>query len=157
MKTRFESLLTWSCLTRPTPGENLDAMGFALPEDFVFEVDPGLLALESDVTVSEVLSSDALRSLCPVTAQPDHASVIVSYTGPKVDRASLWRYLASYRLHRGFHEQCCEQIFTDLERVLKPQSLSVYCCFTRRGGIDISPFRSTQSDLPDTILRTMRQ
>lgn len=157
VKTRFETLENWFCPVVTTPGVKLDSLGFTLPENFAFEVNPKLLAFDGTDVVSEVLSSDSLRSLCPVTAQPDHASVVVGYTGRKIDQASLWRYIASYRLHRGFHEQCCEQIFTDLMTELAPEKLFVYCCFTRRGGIDISPFRSTDADMPEAILRTMRQ
>ena len=107
--------------------------------------------------LSDDLSSNLLRSRCPVTGQPDHASIVISYHGRRIDRRALLAYIVSFRRHQGFHEQCCEQIHADIMRVLAPEALSVNCCFTRRGGIDISPFRSTVADLPDPVIRTPRQ
>ena len=123
----------------------------------VYEPDASLLKLAGDEIVEETLSSNLLRSRCPVTGQPDHASLMISYRGRRIDRRALLAYIVSYRRHQGFHEQCAEQIFTDLMTRLAPESLSVFACFTRRGGIDISPFRSTDADLPAHIIRTPRQ
>lgn len=157
VKTRFAELADWECPVSKTPGVLLDR-DVSVEGPFVFEPDPELLALAGDdAEVEETLSTNQLRSLCPVTGQPDHATVVVSYRGKRWSRETLYRYLLSYRLHRGFHEQCCEQIFHDLSTRLEPQSLTVYCLFTRRGGIDISPFRSTERDEPVEILRAMRQ
>lgn len=123
----------------------------------VYEPDASLLKAASDEVVEETLSSNLLRSRCPVTGQPDHASIVISYRGRRIDRRALLAYIVSFRRHQGFHEQCCEQIHADIMRVLAPEALSVNCCFTRRGGIDISPFRSTVADLPDLVIRTPRQ
>ena len=126
--------------------------------ELTFEPEPALLAFsKEEKTVEETLSTDQLRSLCPVTGQPDHATVVIRYRGRAWDHEALYRYLLSYRLHRGFHEQCCEQIFHDLMTKLSPETLEVRCLFTRRGGIDISPFRSTDRDEPERIWRAMRQ
>jgi 7-cyano-7-deazaguanine reductase len=91
----------------------------------------------------EVLVSHLLRSNCPVTGQPDWGSVQISYTGAPIDRAGLLRYLVSFRQHTEFHEQCVERIFMDLRERCAPGELSVYARYTRRGGLDINPFRST--------------
>ena len=93
--------------------------------------------------VSEHLISHSLRSLCPVTAQPDWGSLSIRYSGKAIDHQSVSAYLSSYRSHQGFHEQCVEQIFTDLLS-LKPASLQVVGFYQRRGGIDITPWRSTE-------------
>ena len=93
--------------------------------------------------VSEHLVSHSLRSLCPVTAQPDWGSLSIRYTGKAVDRESVSTYLSGYRSHQGFHEQCVNQIFADL-LTLKPDSLQVAGFYQRRGGIDITPWRSTE-------------
>lgn len=106
--------------------------------------DPALLTLrESAPFVEEVLYSHLFRSLCPVTGQPDWASVTVQYRGPAIDDASLLKYLISYRQHGAYHESTIEQIFLDIFAACQPERLSVYGRFQRRGGIDINPFRST--------------
>ncbi len=97
------------------------------------------------------------RSRCPVTAQPDYATVVIDYEGPKVDEPSLLAYLVSLREHQGFHEQCVELIYSDIENELKPLSLTVSAFFTRRGGIDINPVRSSTPDYRYTLLRMPRQ
>ena len=94
--------------------------------------------------VTEHLVSHSLRSLCPVTAQPDWGSLSIRYTGKAVDRESVSTYLSGYRSHQGFHEQCVDQIFADL-LTLKPDSLQVTGFYQRRGGIDITPWRSTEA------------
>ncbi|HXP01695.1 MAG TPA: NADPH-dependent 7-cyano-7-deazaguanine reductase QueF [Luteibacter sp.] len=91
----------------------------------------------------EVLVSHLLRSNCPVTGQPDWGSVQIAYTGAPIDRAGLLRYLVSFRSHTEFHEQCVERIFMDIQARCAPRELSVYARYTRRGGLDINPFRST--------------
>ena len=92
---------------------------------------------------SETLTSALLKSNCPVTGQPDWARVVIAYRGPKLDRAGLLRYLVSFRDHAEFHEQCVERIFSDLLRTHRPQQLSVEARYTRRGGLDINPWRAT--------------
>lgn len=93
--------------------------------------------------VSEHLVSHSLRSLCPVTAQPDWGSLSIRYTGKAIDHESVSAYLSGYRSHQGFHEQCVDQIFADL-LTLQPDSLQVAGFYQRRGGIDITPWRSTE-------------
>ena len=107
--------------------------------------------------VEETLVSHLFKSNCPVTGQPDWGSVQVRYRGPRIDRAGLLRYLVSYRQHAGFHEDCVERIFVDLRERCRPEKLSVYACFTRRGGLDINPFRSDRERLPRAGVRTARQ
>jgi 7-cyano-7-deazaguanine reductase len=92
-----------------------------------------------------------------VTGQPDYACVQVSYRGEAIDHSGLLRYLVSYRRHPGFHEHCVEQIFVDIWRRCRPQQLSVYARFTRRGGIDINPWRSSDERFPSDYVRTARQ
>ena len=102
--------------------------------------------------------SHALRTLCPVTAQPDFASVYISYQGYKIQTESLLAYLISYRLHQDFHEHCIESIYSDLAHFLNPQSLLVCGYYTRRGGIDINPIRaSSKAALPEHTPRLLRQ
>ncbi len=123
-----------------------------------YEVDAGLIALDpSGALVEETLVTHCLRSRCPVTGQPDFASVRIEYSGRQLDHASLLAYIVSYRRHQGFHEQCVESIFTDLMLRAAPTRLSVYGAFTRRGGIDISPFRSTHEHAPAAVIRVSRQ
>ncbi|WP_210398214.1 NADPH-dependent 7-cyano-7-deazaguanine reductase QueF [Motiliproteus sediminis] len=106
---------------------------------------PELLVASDDKVVEEQLYSHLLKSNCPVTGQPDWASVQIGYRGPKIDRGGLLAYLISYREHGDFHEQCVEQIFLDLLARCRPESLTVYARYVRRGGLDINPCRSTES------------
>jgi 7-cyano-7-deazaguanine reductase len=115
--------------------------------------------LHNDLTVQpvdEILVSHLLRSNCPVTGQPDWGSVQIAYRGAPIDHADLLRYLVSFRTHNEFHEQCVERIFVDLMQRCAPQQLSVYARYTRRGGLDINPFRSSTPVTPDNP-RTVRQ
>jgi len=109
---------------------------------------PELLRCAGSVQVSESLHSHLLRSNCPVTGQPDWGSVAVDYLGPQLDHASFLAYLVSFRQHADFHEQCVERIFLDLQRLLKPERLTVYARYVRRGGLDINPYRSTHAVEP---------
>jgi 7-cyano-7-deazaguanine reductase len=111
----------------------------------------------SGPVVAETLCTRVFRSVCPVTGQPDYASVQIRYRGERVDAAGLYAYLVSFRRHPGFHEHCVERIFTDIWRRCAPQALSVHARFTRRGGIDINPWRTSGSDPPPDNLRTARQ
>jgi 7-cyano-7-deazaguanine reductase len=110
----------------------------------------------SAVAVEETLVSHLLRSNCPVTGQPDWGSVQITYRGPPIEHAGLLRYLVSFRNHNEFHEQCVERIFVDLMEHCAPQQLSVYARYTRRGGLDINPFRSSTPATPGNP-RTARQ
>ncbi len=135
------------------PGTSLDDLRIDVDR---YEVDAGLLAAAGPV-VAETLRTDLFRSVCPITAQPDYASVAIAYRGPCIDRAALLRYLVSYRLHAGFHEHCVERIFVDVAAACRCESLTVHARFTRRGGIDINPFR-TNAGLPvPALMRTPRQ
>jgi len=93
--------------------------------------------------VEKALFSHAFRSRCPVTGQPDSASVQIRYRGMPLDRAGLLRYLVSFREHADFHEACVERMFVDIQRQCAPLQLLVYARFLRRGGIDINPWRAT--------------
>ncbi len=101
-----------------------------------------LRANTSDV-VEEALFSHLLRSRCPVTSQPDWASIEIGYRGPRIDREGLLAYLVSFREHDDFHEHCVEQIFSDIKQCCTPEKLTVYARYLRRGGLDINPWRST--------------
>lgn len=152
----LRDLADWEGAVERMPGLLLEAEILDLaPVDY--EVNPTLLEVVEGEVAEETLSSNLLRSLCPVTGQPDHASLTIRYKGPKIAHRSLLAYIVSYREHRGFHEQCVEQIYTDLSRLADFEFLEVYACFTRRGGIDISPFRSSRADRPAHVIRAQRQ
>ena len=107
--------------------------------------------------VEETLVTRLFRSVCPVTGQPDYASMAIRYRGARIDAAGLLGYLVSYRRQPGFHEQCVERIFTDIWRACAPHALSVYARFMRRGGVDINPFRTHGIAPPAPNARTARQ
>ena len=108
-----------------------------------YDISPQLLScVNPPQTVTESLYSHLLRSNCPVTNQPDWGSVKVTYTGVAIEHVSLLRYLISFRQHNDFHEQCVERIFSDIMRICQPQKLTVQAFYTRRGGLDINPYRS---------------
>lgn len=109
-----------------------------------------------ETPVTQVLTTHLFRSLCPVTAQPDWASVIVSYSGAAIDQAGLLKYLVSYRQHQAFHETTVERIYADIWERCQPEKLSVSGRFLRRGGLDISPTRSSESQ-PMDMSRLSRQ
>jgi len=120
-----------------------------------YEVDPALLTVGEEV-VTESLHSYLLRSLCPVTNQPDIGSVLVTYRGPRIDPAGLLKYIVSFRNHNDFHEACVERMFMDIAERCQPEQLSVYAGYQRRGGIDINPYRSNTDGDPPNI-RLWRQ
>ena len=142
-------------------GQCLDELDVAIDE---YRRNPELLNLKGgvdqvslgDSTVSEVLTSHLFRSLCPVTAQPDWASLSIGYTGKAIDHEGLLKYLVSYRGHQAFHETTIEGIYADIWRICEPQSLVVSGRFLRRGGLDISPTRSS-APLPVEHRRLSRQ
>lgn len=101
--------------------------------------------------VDELLVSRLLKSNCPVTGQPDWATVQIGYRGPRIDREGLLRYLVSFRRHDDFHEQCVERIYVDLMRRCAPEHLTVQARYTRRGGLDINPWRSTLPGEPGNV------
>ncbi|MGZ9897972.1 NADPH-dependent 7-cyano-7-deazaguanine reductase QueF [Shewanella gaetbuli] len=103
-----------------------------------------------DKNVAETLNSNLLKSNCLITSQPDWGSVMIRYQGPKIDREKLLRYLISFRQHNEFHEQCIERIFVDLKRYCGCTKLTVYARYTRRGGLDINPYRSDFENPPES-------
>jgi 7-cyano-7-deazaguanine reductase len=116
-----------------------------------------LKANHDEAPVEETLVSHLLKSNCLVTGQPDWGSVQIRYAGPQIDQESLLRYLIGFREHNEFHEQCVERIFTDILRQCKPNKLAVYARYTRRGGLDINPWRANFSTGKPPNLRTARQ
>ncbi|MFC3914880.1 NADPH-dependent 7-cyano-7-deazaguanine reductase QueF [Pseudaeromonas sharmana] len=124
-----------------------------------YDFDASLLNNATDTTatpVEECLHSHLLKSNCLVTGQPDWGSVCIHYQGHPINHEALLRYLISFRNHNEFHEQCVERIFMDLMRYCEPEKLTVYARYTRRGGLDINPFRSNwQTRLPS--MRLIRQ
>ncbi len=116
-----------------------------------------LLSVASGVVIEESLHSHLLKTNCPVTGQPDWASIQIEYKGNKIEQESLLRYIVSFREHQDFHEHCVERIFTDILRECKPQTLTVYARYTRRGGLDINPFRTTSAQYKPVGLRLIRQ
>jgi 7-cyano-7-deazaguanine reductase len=121
--------------------------------------DTGLLqANHEEVIVEETLVSHLLKSNCLVTGQPDWGSVQIRYVGPQINQEGLLKYLIGFRNHNEFHEQCVERIFIDILHHCKPQKLAVYARYTRRGGLDINPWRSnfTTGQRPSN-LRNARQ
>lgn len=114
-------------------------------DEVTYEYAPESLSASGEV-VSESLCSHLLKSNCPVTGQPDWATVMVRYTGPKLDRRGLLRYIVSFRQKQDFHEHCVETLFTDIMARCKPEALMVCARYTRRGGLDINPWRSTDSE-----------
>ena len=131
-----------------------------------YQPDAAIIKLKQDASdqanrksdnVSEKVFSRLLKSNCPVTDQPDWACIEIEYTGPAIEHASLLKYIVSYRLHNGFHEHCVEKIFIDILQQCSPISLSVYARYTRRGGLDINPWRATFDFKPPAIGRSARQ
>jgi 7-cyano-7-deazaguanine reductase len=116
-----------------------------------------LLASFDEAPVEEKLVSHLLKSNCLVTGQPDWASVQIHYIGPQIDQEGLLRYLIGFREHNEFHEQCVERIFVDILRQCKPQKLAVYARYTRRGGLDINPWRTNFTSGRPPNLRNARQ
>jgi len=119
---------------------------------------PELLTSATDeAPVSEVLTSNLLKSNCPLTGQPDWGSVQISYFGPQIDQAGRLRSIVSFRNHSGFHEDCVERMFMDITRRCQPHKLAVYARYTRRGGLDINPFRTSYPQALPASVRTARQ
>jgi 7-cyano-7-deazaguanine reductase len=137
------------------PGDCLDEQDLEIHQ---YALEPALLENAADPSsqVDEELHSHLLKSNCLVTDQPDWGSLLIRYRGGRIDRAALLRYIISFRQHREFHEQCVERVFVDLMRYCKPEQLTVYARYTRRGGLDINPFRSNfEARIPN--LRLARQ
>jgi len=136
-------------------GLNLDRLD---TECTAFTPAPELLrAATGEPPVTEVLCSNLLKSNCPVTGQPDWGSVQIRYSGPAIDQQGLLQYLVSFRKHTEYHEQCVERIFMDIWQRCHPIKLAVYARYTRRGGLDINPFRSSHPQALPPNIRTARQ
>ena len=130
-------------------GECLDALDIAID---TYQPAPELLHA-TGAEVEETLYSHLLKSNCLVTGQPDWGMLVVRYRGPAIDRESLLRYVVSFRAHNEFHEQCVERVFCDIMARCRPHELAVWARYTRRGGLDINPFRASHAGLrPDEAM-----
>ncbi|GGB01488.1 NADPH-dependent 7-cyano-7-deazaguanine reductase QueF [Agarivorans gilvus] len=140
------------------PGINIDQQDIFIDE---YQLKPSLLeaAANPQQQVSEKLNSHLLKSNCLITNQPDWASLYIDYQGPKINREALLRYLVSFRQHNEFHEQCVERIFCDIMHYCKPNELTVYARYTRRGGLDINPMRTNAANAEQKLgnWRLLRQ
>jgi 7-cyano-7-deazaguanine reductase len=111
---------------------------------------------DNDTVIDEALVSHLLKSNCLITNQPDWASIYITYRGKKINHGILLKYLISFRQHSEFHEQCVERIYCDLQKYCQPEELTVFARYTRRGGLDINPFRSSHLQQAPSK-RTLRQ
>ncbi|CUS49287.1 MAG: 7-cyano-7-deazaguanine reductase QueF [Idiomarinaceae bacterium HL-53] len=142
------------------------ALGVGLPnahcideaevENVSFAYQPEQLQADTSNIVTEALYTDLLKSNCLITNQPDWGTLCIQYTGPQIDRGKLLSYVIGFRNHNEFHEQCVERIFIDLGKYLKPHELCVEARYTRRGGLDINPWRAT-TNTPQLMPRLVRQ
>lgn len=135
------------------PGTCLDDLDIEVD---TYQVSPALLRAQSDEIVSETLHSHLLKSNCLVTGQPDWGSVLIRYEGPQIDHEALLKYIISFRNHNEFHEQCVERVFTDIMNTCRPEKLTVYARYVRRGGLDINPYRTNFEEEFD-LTRLSRQ
>ncbi len=137
------------------PGVCIDDLDIAIEHTGALQ--PQALSADATEPVEETLVSHLLKSNCPVTGQPDWASVVIDYRGPRIESAGLLRYLVSFRDVREFHEQCVERIFLDLSQRCAPEFLAVEARYTRRGGLDINPYRASSGAPGIADRRTWRQ
>lgn len=158
-----------SAADEPLQGECLDQLAVACSD---YQPRPALLKLAQNqqgqsvakavvetvagTVVEQCYYSHLLRSLCPVTGQPDWGTVIIEYRGPAIDPHGLLQYIVSYREHQDYHEHCVEQMFVDIMQRCSPQQLTVHARYLRRGGLDINPYRSTELTIAPNS-RTNRQ
>ena len=138
----------------PLTGSSLDDRDVSITE---YEVNPSYLTVKSKEFVHESVYSHLFKSNCPVTQQPDWATVHISYRGCPISHDGLLKYLVSYRHMNEFHEDCVEHIFGDIMQYCRPESLTVAAYFTRRGGLDINPIRSTEILDELSLIRFNRQ
>ena len=145
-------------MAQALPGVCIDDLDISVDD---FTLSPEIItsaSAEGEASkTSETLHSHLLKSNCLITNQPDWASVIVDYSGRQIDREALLRYLLSFRMHNEFHEQCVERIYCDILAAYKPEQLSVQALYTRRGGLDISPFRTSLKGEQAPLRRINRQ
>ena len=135
--------------------ENIDDLDIEIGE---YSIDRSILVVEENVLVeNQKLHSHLLKSNCPVTGQPDWATVGVHYSGKKISEKALLKYIVSFRQHQDFHENCVEKIFSDIKQQCSPDKLTVYARYTRRGGLDINPVRSDDYENLVKPPRTIRQ
>ncbi|MCG9696124.1 NADPH-dependent 7-cyano-7-deazaguanine reductase QueF [Shewanella sp. Isolate11] len=130
------------------PGTCIDDLDIEI-NDYHFSSNYLLDSTDDKSVVAETLTSNLLKSNCLITSQPDWGTVMIRYQGPKIDREKLLRYLISFRQHNEFHEQCVERIFVDLKKLCHCAKLTVYARYTRRGGLDINPYRSDFEHPPE--------
>ncbi len=136
-------------------GLNLDRLDIECTR---YQPAPELLrAQHGEAPVTEVLTSRLLKSNCLVTGQPDWGNLRIAYSGPQIDQEGLLQYIVSFRQHNEFHEQCVERIYMDIWRRCQPIKLEVYARYTRRGGLDINPWRSSHPQPLPRNVRTARQ
>ena len=138
-------------------GKSIDNLDVEISD---YDVNSGLLKLSNGMKIiEETIFSDLLKSNCLITNQPDWASVQIKYKGREIDHKSLLKYIISYRNHNEFHEQCVEHMFMDIMTICKPESLTIFAKYTRRGGIDISPLRTSEllEKSNDYKIRDIRQ
>ncbi|WP_110458686.1 NADPH-dependent 7-cyano-7-deazaguanine reductase QueF [Shewanella algidipiscicola] len=131
------------------PGTCIDDLDIEV-DDYHFSSDYLIDSTDDKSIVAETLTSNLLKSNCLITSQPDWGTVMIRYQGPKIDREKLLRYLISFRQHNEFHEQCVERIFVDLKKLCHCAKLTVYARYTRRGGLDINPYRSEFENPPES-------
>lgn len=136
-----------NCQVISIPGSSVDELEVEID---CYEPNPALLGLKDSAEESEqvnILYSNLLKSNCPVTDQPDWGTVIVAYKGKTIDPAAFLKYIVSYRQHNGFHELCVEEIYCDLLKQCAPKELAVMARYTRRGGLDINPWRASGEEI----------
>jgi 7-cyano-7-deazaguanine reductase len=153
INVRILSASEWSrvCRIVEPVGECIDKL---IKECSHFDYNPKILSsAKLEPKSSIIVYSELFRSLCPVTNQPDWATVTIEAEGGNWNFEKLGEYLVSFRNHGGFHEHCCETIFSDLKEHCEPNYLAVQCRFTRRGGIDINPLRTSDPKRRDTVLK----
>ncbi len=135
-------------------GESLDELDVVCDQ---YTISDAFLSSEQSTLVEESLYSNLLKSNCLVTGQPDWGSIEIEYKGPKINREGLLKYIVSFRNHNEFHEQCVERVFMDIMKKCCPTELTVHARYTRRGGLDINPVRSTKKINPMKNTRMPRQ
>ncbi len=139
------------------PGTCIDDLDIEI-KDFSFKADYlQNLNTSTAPSVKETLHSHLLKSNCLITNQPDWASLVITYEGPQINEEQLLRYVISFREHNEFHEQCVERIYNDIDKAYQPSKLSVQALYTRRGGLDINPFRSSDAKEAAPRFRINRQ
>ena len=149
----LDSLSPHQLATHFFEGDCLDSLDIETEQ---YTIEDSLLTIENEF-VSETLYSDLFKSNCLMTSQPDWGSVQINYTGRKINHSNLLKYFISFRHHTAFNEHCVEKIFMDITKHCLPKELTVTACYTRRGGLSISPCRSSNSNFKVNYHRLFRQ